>query len=385
MSCKSTILNQILQIIPRLEFQNFVNRHQAEKSAKGFSSWTHFVAMIFAQLSGLDNLRSITNALNSQAKSHYHLGIQHVSRSTLSYANKNRSSKMFGDIFYFLLNKTLPAAPRHKFKFKNPLYSIDSTTIDLCLSVFNWAKFRKTKGGIKLHVKFDHTGYIPVFAVLSDAKANDLTAVSEIPFKKGDVVTFDRGYNDYSFFASLCTKGTYFVTRLKKNAKYRILERKKVKDFKDVSSDQIISFTGFYSIKKCSLKLRRISIKDSESGKYIVILTNNFEWPPDIVGAIYKDRWQIEIFFKAMKQKLKIKSFVGTSKNALMIQIASALITYLLLSYMRFLSTLGWTIYSLASLLPTVLFSRKDLWLWLNEPFERDSIQREILGQLVLL
>ncbi len=292
---------------------------------------------------------------------------------------------MFGDIFYFLLNKILPAAPRHKFKFKNPLYSIDSTTIDLCLSVFNWAKFRKTKGGIKLHVKFDHTGYIPVFAVLSDAKANDLTAVSEIPFKKGDVVTFDRGYNDYSFFASLCTKGTYFVTRLKKNAKYRILERKKVKDFKDVASDQIISFTGFYSIKKCSLKLRRIRIKDSESGKYIVILTNNFEWPPDIVGAIYKDRWQIEIFFKAMKQKLKIKSFVGTSRNALMIQIASALITYLLLSYMRFLSTLGWTIYSLASLLPTVLFSRKDLWLWLNEPFERDSIQREIPAQLVLL
>lgn len=146
MSYKSTILNQILQIIPRLEFQNFVDRYQSEKSAKGFSSWTHFVAMIFAQLSGLDNLRSITNALNSQCKSHYHLGIRKVSRSTLSYANKNRTSKMFGDIFYFLLNKTLSAAPRHKFKFKNPLYSIDSTTIDLSLSVFNWAKFRKTKG-----------------------------------------------------------------------------------------------------------------------------------------------------------------------------------------------------------------------------------------------
>jgi hypothetical protein len=385
MSFKSTIFNQILQIIPRLEFENIVKRHNAEKHSKGFSCWTHFVSMMFAQLSGNNNLRGIANGLNAQSSIRYHTGTGSVNKSTLSYANKHRTHKVFSDVFATMLQKLLAVAPKHKFKFKNPLYSIDSTTIDLCLSLFDWAKFRKTKGGVKLHIKLSHSGFLPTFAILSDAKTDDRIAGRNIPFKKGDVVTFDRGYNDYTFFATLCIECIYFVTRLKKNAKYKVIKRNKVSRRSPISSDQIIHFTGFYSKKNCPLKLRRIRMKDSETGKYIVLLTNNFEWSAEDVGAIYKDRWQIELFFKTMKQKLKIKSFVGTSRNALLIQLTSALIVYLMLSYLKFLSRRNWTIYSLSALIPTVLFSRKDIWQLLNEPFEKPPDKSLNNKQLVLL
>ena len=192
-----TLFGQILQWIPRYEFQKAVREHETEKHSKGFSSWTHFVSMLFCQLSKLDSLRAIVNGINSQAGKLYHLGVQKINRSTLSYANSHRSHKLFGVIFYYLLKKTVLIAPKHKFRFNNPLYSMDATTIDLCLSLFDWAKFRKTKAGVKLHVKLSHSGYIPTFAVISSARINDRRALGAFHFKKGDVVVFDRGYTDY--------------------------------------------------------------------------------------------------------------------------------------------------------------------------------------------
>ena len=385
MGVKNTIFGQMLQIISRYDFEKAVKWYQADKHSKGFSSWQQFVSLLFAQLSGQDGLRGVETGLASCQKKLYHMGAGVAKRSTLSYANKHRNHKVFESVFYGVLKKTLGAAPGHKFRFKNDLYSFDATTIDLCLSLYDWAKFRKTKGGIKIHVKLNHGGYIPEFLTVTPAKRHEVKEMPKVPLKAGDVIVFDRAYMDLQQFATHCHEGVYFVTRLKSNACYHVVERKDVSRYQNISSDQIIEFKGFYSSKKCPLQLRRIRVKDPETGKYIVLLTNQMSWSPKTVASVYKDRWQIEIFFKNLKQNLKIKSFLGTSKNAMMSQIWVAMIAYLLLSYMKFLSSFKWTINKLMGVLPVILFSRKDLWAWLNEPFDfrrkdvSQSLQLELL------
>ena len=385
MGVKNTIFGQMLQIISRYDFEKAVKWYRSDKHSKGFSSWHQFVSLLFAQLSGQDGLRGVETGLASCQKKLYHMGAGGAKRSTLSYANKHRNHKVFESVFYGVLKKTLGAAPGHKFRFKNDLYSFDATTIDLCLSLYDWAKFRKTKGGNKIHVKLNHRGYIPEFLTVTPAKRHEVKEMPKVPLKAGDVIVFDRAYMDLQQFATHCHEGVYFVTRLKSNACYHVVERKDVSRYQNISSDQIIEFKGFYSSKKCPLQLRRIRVKDPETGKYIVLLTNQMSWSPKTVASVYKDRWQIEIFFKNLKQNLKIKSFLGTSKNAMMSQIWVAMIAYLLLSYMKFLSSFKWTINKLMGVLPVILFSRKDLWAWLNEPFDfrrkdvSQSLQLELL------
>jgi len=367
MSHKNSILNQIIQIIPRHEFEKSVKQHNGDFASKGFSCWEQFVSMLFAQLSGQTGLRGIETALDSIKNMLYHLGVKTIKRSTLSYANNHRPAEIYKNVFDALLSKILKMERSHKHRFKNPLYSIDATTIDLCLSVFPWAKFRKTKAGIKLNVKLDHSGHIPTFVSVKTANTHEVHSVKEMDFKKGDVITFDKGYTDFKQFANYCNAGIYFVTRLKKNADYKIIQRNDVSGYKNISSDQIILMKGFYTSKKCPLRLRRIRSRDPETGKYIVILTNHFEWAPTTIAAIYKDRWQVEIFFKTIKQNLKIKKFFGSSRNAVMTQIWIALITHLMLQYLKMLSSGGWTHYSLMKLLPSILTTRKDLWSVLNK------------------
>jgi len=272
-----------------------------------------------------------------------------------------------------MLSKCLPLAPKHKFRFKNPLYSIDATTIDLCLSLFNWAKFRTTKGAVKLHVKLNHAGYLPTFAIVTTGKEHEQKVVPDIPLEKGDVVVFDRAFTNFEWYASLCHRNIYFVTRMKKNVDYRVVERRSTRHLKYISSDQIIELKGFYSKKKCPFLLRRIRSQDPKTGKWIVLLTNQFEWSAATIAQVYKDRWQVELFFKTLKQQLKVKSFVGTSRNALLSQLWVALIAYLLLSYLKFKSRFSWSLYTLCSILPTNLFSRRNLWDWLNAPFQEHS------------
>lgn len=367
MSYKDSILKQILQIIPRYEFEKSVKKYNGDFASKGFSCWEQFVSMLFAQFSGQTGLRGIETALDSIKNMLYHLGVKKIKRSTLSYANNNRPSGIYENVFNNLLEKIMKMERTHKHRFKNPLYSIDATTIDLCLSVFPWAKFRKTKSGIKMNVKLDHSGYIPAFVSVTTANIHEVHSIKEMEFQKGDVITFDRGYTDFKQFASYCNAGIYFVTRLKKNADYKIVQRSDVSRYENISSDQIIEMKGFYTNKKCPLQLRRIRSKDPETGKYIVILTNHFKWAPTTIAAVYKDRWQIEIFFKTIKQNLKIKKFYGTTKNAVMTQIWIALITHLMLQYLKMLSSGGWTHYSLMKLLPSILTTRKDLWSVLNK------------------
>lgn len=385
MSHHNSIFKQILQLIPRHEFEKSVRKYNGDFAAKGFSCWDQFVAMSYGQLSGQTGLRGIENGLFSCHNSLYHLGVKLAKRSTLSYANNNRSAVIYEDLFSGFLGKILSMKRNHKHRFKNPLYSVDATTIDLCLSLYPWAKFRKNKGGIKLNVKLDHKGYIPTSILMTTAKSHEVHSLRKMSFNEGDVITFDRGYTDFKLYSKYCDTGIYFVTRLKKNADYKVKTRQDVTAYNNIKSDQTIVMNGYYTKQKCPLELRRIRSMDPETGKHIVILTNNFDWSPTTISAIYKDRWQIEIFFKAMKQNLKIKKFLGTSQNAVMIQVWIALIVYLLLQILKMLSTRVWTHFSLMKIIPSILMTRMDLWTVLNQPSQRgrpvpvQNIQMELL------
>ena len=370
----NTILGQMLKLFSRYEFQKAVSETGTEYHSRGFSSWNHFVAMLFGQLSGQDSLRGIEAGLATQSAMLYHTGIRPIHRSTLAYANKHRSHELFKKIFLAMLSKCQAIAPRHKFRFKNPLYSIDATIISLCLSLYDWAKFRTAKGAIKLHVKLNHSGYLPSFMVMTAGKVHETQIAPSIPLEKGDVAIFDKGYTDFSWYKSLDDKGVFFVTRIKRNAHYRVTERKDILyQSKNIYSDQIVGLKGFYSKQRYPQRLRRVRSKDPDTGKIITILTNNFTWSAKTIAKIYKERWQIELFFKSIKQQLKVKSFVGTSKNALLSQLWVALITYLLLSYLKFKSRFSWSLYTLCSILPANIFARRNLWDWLNAPFNERS------------
>jgi len=370
MAHHNTLLNQMLKMFSRHEFQKAVSETGTEYHARGFSSWNHFVAMLFGQLAGVDSLRSIEAGLATQSKYLYHLGIEPIHRSTLAYANEHRTQELFKKIFEWMLSKCQPVAPRHKFRFKNPLSSLDATTIDLCLSLYDWAKFRATKGAVKLHVKLNHAGYLPTFMVMTTGKIHESTVAPSVPLESGDVVVFDRGYNNVAWFKTLVDKGVFFVTRLKKRARYKIIQRRPVYH-KEIYSDHLIELTGYYTHQKCPCRLRRIRSRDPQTGKIIVILTNHFSWSAKTIARIYKERWQIELFFKTIKQLLKVKSFVGTSQNALLSQLWVALIAYLLLAYLKFKSRFAWSLYTLCSILPTNIFSKRNLWDWLNDPFHK--------------
>jgi len=363
----------MLKMFSRYEFQKAVSETGTEYHSRGFTSWNHFVAMLFGQLAGQDSLRGIEAGLATQSAILYHAGVKPIHRSTLAYANEHRSHELFKKIFLAMLSKCEPLAPKHKFRFKNPLHSIDATIIDLCLSLYNWAKFRATKGAVKLHVKLNHSGYLPAFAVITTGKVHETQVAPSIPLDKGDVAIFDKGYTDFAWYKSLDDKGVFFVTRLKRNARYDVIKRKDVSRFKNIYSDHILKLKGFYSKQKYPDTLRRIRSKDPETGKIITILTNNFTWSARTIAQIYKERWQIELFFKCIKQQLKVKSFVGTSQNALLSQLWVALITYLLLSYLKFKSKFSWSIYMLCSIIPANLFARRNLWDWLNAPFHERS------------
>lgn len=385
MKKNSTIMAQLLQLIPRYKFEKAVKTYHGDKHAKGLSCWQYFVSLLFAQLTGLDSLRSITQTLSSVANRLYHLGLRIISRSTLAYAHNHRSHHILEETFYSLLSFVRGRAMKHSFRFKNPLFSIDSTVIDLCLSVFNWAKFRKKKGGIKLHTKLNHSGYLPEIMYVSNAADNDQKHAGRYSFSKGDIVLFDRGFDNYERYASYCKEGIYFVTRMKSDAAYKVVERRNVSKYKYITSDWTIMYTGYYSKQKCPLKLRRIRSIDPETGKAIEILTNIFHLSAVTIASLYKERWQIEIFYKTIKQNLKIKSFIGTSRNAVLAQLWVAMITYLLLAYLKFLSSISWAIGQLHTLVSHILFLKKDLWVWLNKPFEAShplvpkTLQMELL------
>lgn len=386
MNNTNTLLAQMLDFISRSQFHKLVKQHQTEKGIKGFSSWAHLTTMIFAQLTGQTGLRSIEDGINQQHSSLYHLGFSsNVKRSTIAYANKHRDASLFEDLFYSVLSTVPVAKQKHGFRFKNPLYSIDATTIDLCLKLFPWADFRKEKAGIKLSVKLDHRGKIPCFAVISNAREHESQELPNIPLNTGDIVAFDRAYNHYGYFASLCRRKIYFVTRIKSNATYTIVSENSTDKNDHIISDEIIELNGFYAQKNCPFHLRKIISYDPDTKRTIEILTNQIEWSATTIAAIYKDRWQIELFFKAIKQNLKIKRFYGTSRNAVFTQIWIALITYLLFCILKLTTNAARTFTCFISVFPTVAFQRRSLLDWFSESPPIQKSCRNDFGQLALI
>ena len=360
MKKNSTILKQLLQPISRYEFQKQVDFFKAEKHTKGFSCWNQFTAMVFAQYTNQSSLKSIESGLLANSRSLYHLGISKTSKSTLAYANENRDYRVYEHLFCHLYGKVKQVAPKHRFRFSNKLSSIDATTIALCNTSFPWADFRKTKSGIKLVVKLNHSGYIPEDVRIKNARNHEKPSMHHLFFERDEIVAFDKGFSDYRFFANLYKNGSYFVTRLKNNAQYEILSDVPVKH-KHILSENIISFTGYYSKKKCSMKLRMIVSYDPETDNTITLITNNFNLSAKTISAIYKERWQIEVLFKMLKQYLKIKKFYGNSKNTVLTQIYIALICFLLLAYVRFLYRCSIPLSQLISLFRLNAFMRTDL------------------------
>ena len=326
--------------------------------------------MLFCQLGRAHSLREIEGGLKSCEGKLAHLGIEAPARSTLSYANAHRPWQLFEQIFHGLYAKVAAKATgKRKFRFKNKLVSIDSTVIDLSLSLYDWAKYQRTKGAVKLHLVLDHDGYLPCFGVVTDGKVHDVKVAQRIEFAPGTIVVDDRGYNDYRLFAKWTAQGVYFVTRMKDNAQFEVLEEHQVPQNSLILSDQTIRLSGAAAQDKCPHALRRIEAVREDTGDILVFLTNHFGLSAKTIAAVYKDRWQIELFFKALKQNLKIKTFVGTSANAVKTQIWTALISMLLLRYLQMSSRFGWSMSNLVALLRMNLFTHRDLMAWIDEPF----------------
>lgn len=367
----ASLFSQLVALFSRQRFYELVYRHSSDRYAKGYSSWDQFVAMLFCQLAQAKSLREISGGLASALGKLRHLGVKSApNKSTLSYANAHRPWQLFQDLFYETLQWCQQAAPGKikKFRFKNKLLSLDSSTISLCLSLFPWAKFRRTKGAVKLHLLLDHDGYLPSFACITDGKKADVHIARIVSLAHGSIIVMDRGYNDYELFANWTRTGVYFVTRLKDNADYIVLEEHPVPARGNIACDQTIIFAASKAQKDCPFPLRRIVSIDPESGQSIALLTNHFEFAASTIGAIYKDRWQIELFFKALKQNLRVKTFVGTTENALYIQIWTALIAMLLIKFMRFKAAIVWSLSNLVAFLRWNLFTYRNLWEWLDRP-----------------
>jgi len=368
----ASIFSQLLRFFPQTEFTRIVRKHKAEKAAKGFTSWSQFVSMLFCQLAGAESLREICTGLACCLGKLRHLGVSVApNKSTLSYANAHRPAAMFEELFMTTLARFRSLGElgpgKHKFRFKNKLYSMDATVITLCLTMFPWAKYRTAKGGVKAHVLISHSDYMPSFVHISDAKKADVKAARMLDMKPGSIVAMDRAYNDFALFSKWTGAGVYFVTRLKKDTVYEVVEEREVPQGSDILEDRIIRLSGDAG-KKCEHLLRVVTVWDKENDRYIDLLTNHLDFGPTTISAIYKDRWQIELFFKALKQNLKVKTFVGTSENALRIQIWTALIALLLIKWMKHQSRAGWCLSLMASVLRWNLFVYRDLREWLADP-----------------
>ena len=357
----NTIFSQILKLVPRHEFETLAKQHHSGRSFRTASRWSQFVTLAMAQLAGRISLRDIVENVSAQAHRLYHLGSAKLTRSNLSRINEDKPYALYEALAGKLLNRCQGMAPGHKFRFKNPLYSLDASTIDLCLSVFPWASFRSTKGAIKLHVGLNHDGYLPEFVTITEGKTSDVEMGRTLAFPSGSIVVVDRGYNDYDWYNQLTEKGIFFVTRLKANAQYRVINRQPVLKNKGLTSDQTIRLTSIQAAKKCPSRLRRVGYRDIDTGKHYIFLTNNFKLAARTIADIYKARWQVELFFKWIKQNLKIKSFIGTSKNAVMTQIWIAMCVYLLLAFIKFQSRMNKTMQQILRLLQLNLFEKRDL------------------------
>jgi hypothetical protein len=364
MTYSSTILNQLLNFLPRNKFNQYVGQHNADRYTKSLTAWNQLVALLYAQATGKDSLREIETGFNLHDTCWHHLGINSVARSTLSYANSNRNYQIFEKLFYALLNECKSITPEKEFNFKNQLYSFDSTTIRLCLNIFDWAKYSKTKGALKLHTLLNNRTAIPELINITEGKVGDITGLknADLKLEKGSILVFDRGYIDYDFWLELTKNYLFFVSRVKSNQKLFVIgQHKKSNLGKNILADEIVLADSYLRLKNDYPEMRLIKFYSEEKKKIYEYLTNNFELTAEQIALVYKERWQIELFFKWIKQNLKIKTFLGTSKNAVMTQIWVAMIYYLLLAYIKFQTKFKKSLLELTRMIREVILLRRSL------------------------
>ena len=381
-----SVYSQLLQLFPRGQFAQVVKQHQAEFKAKGFTCWEQFVAMLFCQVAHLNSLREVCLGLSGCESPLKHLGISTApKKSTLAYANANRPWELYESVFMQLLEKCKAEVASHshrKFRFKNKLMSLDGSIIELSATMFDWAKYRQRKGAIKLHLLLDHDGYLPSFAVVTDGKHSELKVARGLRLEAGTILAIDRGYNDYVWFEQLTLDGVFFVTRMKTNTVYTTVEVCAVPEKGNVLSDQIVSLPALDKDSEAPVLFRRIEYWNADKQEILVFFTNLLHLAASTVAAIFKERWAVELFFKALKGSARVKSFLGTSANAVKTQIWTALIAMLILKYLQMKSSFGWSLSNLAALLRQQLFIFRDMWAWLNNPLEAPPAARQLAEQL---
>jgi len=370
---KVSLFNQVLQIVDRSIFNRLVEKHQTDKYSKGINTWTHFVSMLFMQLSKVDSLRDISNGLRSATGNLSHLGVKRApSKSSIGYLNKKRKAIFFEELYFELLDKLEPSlSKRRKYarRLKRKVFIMDSSIIPLCLSLFDWARFRTKKGAVKLHAVLDYDTGLPSYATITDGKRHDVKEAKQIVFPRDSVLVVDRAYVDYDWLNELDSSGVFFVTRLKSNADIEIVENFLTNDRHDhVLNDQDIKLTGFYTSQKYPDKLRIVKVYDQENDQELVLLTNNLSWTAVTISQLYKARWDVEVFFKHIKQLFRVKTFVGTSENAVRIQMWCSMVAILLFSYLKQKAKHKWNLSNLVTFLRINLFVKIDLWKWVNNP-----------------
>lgn len=357
----NTIMSQCLQLLPRKEFDRFVGQHKANRYTKHFTAWNQLSVMLYAQATTKDSLRDLQIGLQYNASKWNHLGLMSASKSTIADANNRRSYQLFESLFYALLKRCKGFIPEKKFSFKNDLYSVDASTINLCLSVFNWAKFRKRKGAIKIHPLLNHKTQIPEFMTISIGKTHEITETKNVwrqwNLSPESILTFDRGYIDWRWFYELHQEKIYFVSRIKIDTNYFVIKDMNILE-KNILADQVIGLGSDRGIKEYPQNIRLVSYYDEEKEKVYQYITNNFELSAHTIADIYKERWQIELFFKWIKQHLKIKTFLGTSQNAVMSQIWIAMIYFLILAYIKAQTKTSLSMLELSRIFSLAFFDR---------------------------
>ena len=364
------VFAQLVEFLDCFKFRRIVAKYQGDRYIKSFSCWNQLLVMMFGQLSNREGLRDLIVALEAHWRKLYHLGMgKSVTRSNLSKANELRDYRIFEDFAYHLVAEARSKSTEKIFGFDGHVYAFDSTTIDLCLEVFEWAKFRKHKGGIKIHTLYDIEAQVPAFFHITTASTNDIKAMSEIPYEKGAYYIFDRGYNDFSNLFKIEQIEATFVVRAKKNLKFEQTSWKRRLP-KNVLSDSTIEFTVYKSSKDYPIPLRRVVYYDEEQGRTFVFLTNNFVLPAPIIAELYRNRWSVELFFKWLKQHLKIKKFWGTSENAVRIQIYCAIITYCLVVIVKHDMKLERSVYEILQIVGISLTDKTNL----RDLFDKSNI-----------
>ena len=366
----SSIFRQILKFFPRTVFDAAVSKHEAEKHAKGMTCWCQFIALLFCHLAGARSLREIVGGLAASEGKLKHLGVQRPpSRSTLAYANEHRPWQLYRTVFEELVQVCQTEAwdRQRKFRFRHPLLSLDSTVIPVCASMFDWARYTKTKGAVKVHTVLDNRSVLPQYAVITDGKTADVKVARTLKFEAGTILVMDRGYEDHDWWRKLAADGVFFVSRLKDSTSYVIVEERP-QPAEPILRDEVIILASERS-KENALRLRRIEVWLEDKQDTMVFVTNHLGLAASTIADIYRDRWQIELFFKAIKQSLRIKSFIGTSENAVQTQIWTALIAMVVLRYLQLCSCWPWSLSNLVALLRQQLFVYRDLWSWINQPY----------------